>query len=93
MKNVKSSLLFSGGFAGGLLAGWVLSSYKKPDSIKNQKERAEMAIARINRVVKESAERIREINDRLKHEFSHPIPDLYRATESLSLDENELIYD
>lgn len=93
MKHLKSSLLFTSGFAGGLLAGWVISSYNKPDSFRNHKERMELAITRVNRAVREGTERIREINDRLKHEFSHPIPDLYKATELLSLDENELIYD
>lgn len=93
MKHIKSSLLFSSGFASGMLAGWVLSSYKNPDALQAQKERVEAAITKLNSVVKDGTERLREMNERVKREFKHPIPDLYRATESLSLDENELIYD
>lgn len=93
MKYIKSSLLFSSGFASGLFAGWIVSSYKNPVALQTQKERAEAAIARINNVVKDGTERLRIMNERFKREFKHPIPDLYRATESLSLDENELIYD
>lgn len=90
MKHIKSSLLFGSGFAGGLVAGWLLSSYQNADILQAQKEKAEMAIARINSAVKEGTERLRDINDRVKREISDPIPDLYRATESLTLDEDEL---
>ncbi|MDX1640884.1 MAG: hypothetical protein R3220_04265 [Balneolaceae bacterium] len=93
MKHIKSSILFSSGFAGGLLAGWIYSSYKNPDAFRNQKERAEIALSRVSNKMKDGAERLREMNERLKKELSHPIPDLYRATEPLSLDEDELIYD
>ena len=93
MKYLKSSLLFSGGFAGGLLVGSILSHYKNPDAFQHQKERTEIAIRRFNAVVKQGTDRLREINTRVKYEFTHPIPDLYRATEGLSLDENELIYE
>lgn len=85
MKHLKSSLLFGSGFAGGMLAGWLLSSCKNPEAIQNQKEKAEMAIARINLIIKDGTERLRIINERIKKELSEPIPDLYKATETLSL--------
>lgn len=93
MKNMKSSFLFSSGFAGGLLTGFFISSLKKPDIFKNQRQSLEGAISRISQAVKEGNERLKELNNQLKKELSHPIPDLYRATESLSLDEEELIYE
>lgn len=93
MKHIKSSFLFSSGFAGGLLAGWILSFYRKPDAFRHQKEQAELAISKINGMIKDGTKRLQEINERVKKEFTHPIPDLYRATESFSLDEEELIYD
>lgn len=93
MKHIKSSFLFSSGFAGGLLTAWILSSYRKPDAFRHQKEHATVAIAKINSILKDGTKRLRAINERVKKEFTHPIPDLYRATESLSLGEEELIYD
>ncbi len=93
MKVAKKVLFISSGFAGGFLAGYVASSYQTSDRFREQRKRVELAISRFNKVLKESQERLSEINTRMKHEFSHPIPDLYRATESLSLDESELIYD
>ena len=93
MKHLKSSILFGSGFAGGLFAGWAISCLKDPDSFPAQKEKAEQTVTRISAVIKEQTERLREINGRIKKELSDPIPDLYRATESLSLNEDELIYD
>lgn len=93
MRHLKSSLLFSSGFAGGVLAGWIFSSYRNPDLLQDQKERAEAALVRFNTMMKDRTERLRKLNDRLIRELKHPIPDLYRATESLSLDESDLIYD
>lgn len=93
MKHLKSSILIGSGFAGGLLTGWFISSCKNPETFRAQKEKAELAVSRINSVIKEQTERLREINGRIKKELSHPIPDLYSATESLSLNEDELIYD
>jgi hypothetical protein len=93
MKITKQVILFSSGFAGGFLAGYMVSSYQTSDQFRVQRKRVEMAISRFSRVLKESQKRLSEVNNRMKREFRHPIPDLYRATESLSLDENELIYD
>lgn len=93
MKFAKQVILFSSGFAGGFLAGYLASPYQRSDQFQVHRKRVEMAISRLSRVLKESQERLSEVNNRLKKEFRQPIPDLYRATESLSLDENELIYD
>lgn len=93
MKIAKQVILFSSGFAGGFLAGYMVSAYQKSDQFRAQRKRVELAVSRFNRALKESQERLHEINKRLKREFRHPIPDLYRATETISLDENELIYD
>lgn len=79
--------------AGGFLAGYLMSSYQATDQFQEQRKKFETAISRLNQVLKESQGRLRELNNRMKKEFRHPIPDLYRATESLSFDENELIYD
>ncbi|NBC64758.1 MAG: hypothetical protein GVY07_03710 [Bacteroidetes bacterium] len=93
MKIAKNMLLLSSGFAGGFLAGCMISTIQTTDQFQSQRKRVETAISRFTRVLNESQERLSEVNIRLKREFRHPIPDLYRATESLSLDENELIYD
>lgn len=93
MKIAKKMLLLSSGFAGGFLAGYMISSVQTSDQFRSQRKRVETAISRFNRILSESQERLSEVNIRLKREFRHPIPDLYGATESLSLDENELIYD
>ena len=89
MKYLKSSLLFGGGLA----TGFLLSSYKNPGFLKRQKKRAEIVVERMNQLVKEKTERLREINQRLKNELTHPLPDLYSATESFFLEDDDLIYD
>lgn len=93
MKISKQMILISSGFAGGFLAGYLISADHKSYQFQEQKKRVEAAISRFSQVLKESQVQLREVNSRIKKEFTHPIPDLYRATESLSLDENELIYD
>lgn len=93
MKTAKQIILFSSGIAGGFLAGYMMSSYQTSDQYQEQRKRVETAISRFSHVLKESQIRLREVNNRMKKELRHPIPDLYRATESLSFDENELIYD
>lgn len=93
MKISKQIILLSGGIAGGFLAGYLTSSYQRPNQFLEQKKRIEEAISRFSKVLKESQIRLQKVNGRMKKEITHPIPDLYRATESLSLDENELIYD
>lgn len=93
MNIVKQSLLIGSGFAGGFLAGFVLSSCKETEAIREQWKKAESAMAKVNSIVKERTAKLREINDLLRKELSHPIPDLYQATESLTLSEEEIIYD
>lgn len=93
MKNAKQMIFLSGGIAGGFLAGYLTSSYQRSNPFREQKKRVESAISTFSRVMKESQLRFQEVNSRMKRELAQPIPDLYRATESLSLDENELIYD
>lgn len=93
MKIAKQMILLSSGIAGGFLAGYLMSSYQRSDQFHEQKKRVETAISRFSQVMKESQLRLREVNSRMKKELTQPIPDLYRATESLSFDENELIYD
>lgn len=91
MKISKQLLFLSGGVAGGFIAGYLVSSYQMSDHFREQRKRVEGVISRFSQVLKESHVRIREINSRIKRELTHPIPDLYRATESLCLDEDELI--
>ena len=93
MKIAKQIILLSSGFTGGFLAGYLMSSYQTTEHFLEQKERIEAAVSRFSQVVRESQERLRIVNSKLKREISDPFPDLYRATESLSLDEQELIYD
>jgi hypothetical protein len=93
MKISKQIILLGSGVAGGFLAGYLTSTYKTSEQFIDQKKRVEVSISRFNQILKESQVRIREVNSRLKKEITQPIPDLYRATESLSFDENELIYD
>lgn len=93
MKTAKQIILFSSGFTGGFLAGYLVSSCQTSDHFQEQREQVEAAFSRFSQVLKESQERLRIVNSRLKREIRDPIPDLYRATEALSLDENELIYD
>jgi hypothetical protein len=93
MKISKQILLLSGGIASGFLAGYLTSTYLRPNQFLEHKKKIEEAISRFSKVLKESQIRLQEVNRRMKKEIIHPIPDLYRATESLSLDENELIYD
>ena len=93
MKIAKQMILLSSGVAGGFLAGYLSSTYQRSGQFREQKKRVEIAISRFNKVLKESQVRLREVNSRMKKELTQPIPDLYRATESLSFDENELIYD
>lgn len=93
MKISKQVLLVSSGFAGAFLAGFAISSYHSSDQFREQRQRIESAISRFSQVLKESQVRLHEVNNRIKRELKQPIPDLYRATESLSFDESELIYD
>ncbi|MDZ7718398.1 MAG: hypothetical protein U5K72_06200 [Balneolaceae bacterium] len=93
MKIAKQVILFSSGFAGGFLAGHIVSTYQRTDQFREQRKRVELAMSRFSRVLKESQERLNEVNRRLKRELRNPVPDLYQATETIPLDENELIYD
>lgn len=93
MKNSKQLFLLGSGIAGGFLAGYVVSAFQTSDRIDEQRQRVESFISRFSKVLRESQVKVRELNNRLKMELKEPIPDLYRATENLSLDESELIYD
>lgn len=93
MKIAKQSIIFGSGFAGGLFTAFLISSLKNSDAFKSQKQQAEQVFVRMNHLVKENTEKLQKLNERIKKEFSDPLPDLYRATASLTLDEEELIYD
>lgn len=93
MKAADKIILISGGFAGGFITGYAVTLYKSSDAFRAQRKRIETIIERFSNALKESQERLSEVNSRLRRELKDPIPDLYRATESLSLDESELIYD
>jgi len=78
---------------GGIIAGYMISAAQQNGQLQEHRKRLEQALSHFRKVLKESGNRLSGANNRLKKEFLQPIPDLYRATESLSLDEDELIYD
>lgn len=95
MSNIlKNSLLIGSGFAGGLIAGCFLSRVSEKEKLQHMIERVEKRLEELNQrslaMKLKSAEQLQEIRDKLRKELSNPVPDLYKATESLTLEESDL---
>lgn len=91
MNKFKQTLLISSGFAGGVLAGILLSSKSKIPVLENVTGRAEEAMNKSGEWIQQRNRRLRKLSRQLKEELTHPVPDLYRATESFALDEDDLM--
>jgi hypothetical protein len=88
MKIMKQTLLIGSSFAGGLVAGYLLSGNSK---LKSVKKRAGDTFDKTGEWVKNRNHDLQTLSERVKRELRQPIPDLYRATESLSLSEEEIL--
>ncbi len=95
MKIIKQTLLFGSGFAGGLIAGLYITSGNNSETLQTVKQKTEQSFGRAKEAtglaLAKSSECLREFNNRIKKEITHPIPDLYRATESFGLEEEDVI--
>lgn len=93
-KGTEISIIAGGAFAAGILAGLLLdpkvkkeiTSALKSNSGKAEewlKGRKQLALLRIEKG-------IREIKEKLDKNLADPVPDLYKATEEFSLDEDDI---
>lgn len=93
-RTVKNLILVSGSFAGGVLAGYHFSEKKNREWFLHIHQELNRYIGRIEKQGKEISskgiERLNRLNTKLKHELSHPVPDLYGATEYITLELDEI---
>jgi hypothetical protein len=92
---LKNSLLIGSGFATGVIAGYLIYPVSKKQRINELLNRAEAAIDGLNekslRLKLKGNESFQKFRSTVNRELRQPIPDLYKATESLSLDESDLV--
>lgn len=92
---IKNTLLIGSGFAGGVIAGYLIYPVSKKQRINELLNRAETALDGMNekslKLKLKGNESIRKFRSAVNKELRQPIPDLYKATESLSLDESDLV--
>lgn len=92
---LKNTFWVSAGFAGGFAAGVYIAGKEKRKKIRQLAVRMEAILSEAGKKSRTFHEagrkRMRSVSGRLRKELSDPVPDLYKATESLSLDENDLI--
>ncbi|PKD43622.1 hypothetical protein [Rhodohalobacter barkolensis] len=93
---VKQSIVAGGSFAGGLVAGYLLrikkselqSTYRSAKSLSS--EFAQTVKIRGGKIADKGLERVKTIRTDISLNFKDPIPDLYKATESLTVDDLDL---
>ncbi len=95
MSNIlKNTLLIGSGFASGLVVGCFLTPKSEKERIQQLLERVEASLDELNQkslnVRVKSGEQLHAIRDKIRKELSSPIPDLYKATEPLTLDIDDL---
>lgn len=95
MKNRKKELaIASGSFIAGVAVGVLSSEFLKQfcreslnseraDAIRELKDQQKEFMVQVNR-------KLSEFRTRVRKEFHDPIPDLYKATENLSLEERDI---
>jgi|SRR6056297_2308032 len=93
---VKQSILAGSTFAGGVVAGFLMSSRRSEvqkafDTTKEKsKTMVDSVLNRTNQYSKLGKVRLNTLKTDLAKNFKDPIPDLYKATESLTIDDLEL---
>lgn len=93
-KRTEISIIAGGAFAAGIMAGLLLDPKVKEaitNALKNSSGKAEQWV----NVQKQAAllrieKGIMEIKEKLDRNLADPLPDLYKATEGLVLDEDDL---
>lgn len=95
MKFSKSHFyLLSGGFAGGLLTGILFTKsvdQKQLEQLLGKIKEAGMLLEKSTHAVRNNTiKRFYDVSERWKKGLSDPVPDLYRATETFTLDEDDL---
>jgi hypothetical protein len=93
---VKQSILAGSTFAGGVVAGFLMGSKRSEvqkvlDTTKaKSKTVVDTVLNRTNHYSKRGKVRLNAVKTDLARNFKDPIPDLYKATESLTVDDLEL---
>lgn len=93
---VKQSILAGGTFAGGIVAGFLMGSKRAEmlavfDTTKEKsKNVVESALNKKHQFSESGKHRLNALKTDLAKNFKDPIPDLYKATESLTVDDLEL---
>lgn len=93
---VKQSILAGSSFAGGVVAGFLMGNRRADlqkvfDSTKEKsKVIVDSVLNRTNQYSELGKVRLNEFKNDLAKNFKDPIPDLYKATESLTTDDLEL---
>ena len=82
-KSVKNRIFISGTFAAGMLSGALLSSIA-------MSKIAGRLIGKSKRVLLKERRGFNVRFEKIKRELANPVPDLYKATEYLSMSEEEL---
>ena len=93
--NQRRNIIIAGtAFSLGLAAGAALaplSQRRNLEKLLTQIEHIQWKTQRLSRVMKlRSSKSIRKISGRVKRELRQPIPDLYKATEGLMMNQDDL---
>jgi len=93
---VKQSILAGSTFAGGVLAGFLMGSRRSEvqKAFDTTKEKSKIVVdtvlSRTNHYSKRGKVHLNTLKTDFAKNFKDPIPDLYKATESLTVDDLEL---
>lgn len=93
---MKKSILAGGSFAGGLLAGFILSSRKDEFNkfVSSAKSLSIDWLQSVNEnrehITRQGKHKVSSLQKEIRRNLTDPIPDLYKATESMTLDDLDL---
>lgn len=95
--SLKNILLFGGGFTSGVIVGYHLYELRKEkriDELKREVVRYAEEVRTFQKALRvRSAALFNRLSLQLRDELAHPVPDLYKATEGLSLDPDDIAFD
>ena len=91
MKMMKQTLLIGSSFASGVIAGYLLSGRSSSATVERVRVSAGGTFHKTGDWLRQKNRNLQILSEKIKKELSHPIPDLYLATESLALSEEDLL--
>lgn len=94
---LKNLLLFGGGFTSGVAVGYHLYGLKNQKRIEDLKSEVVRYVGEMKGFQKalrvRGADAFNQLSLRLRDELTHPVPDLFKATENFSLEPDDITFD